>query len=81
MSNFAQFNEYYVGRGSTATLSSSDTSDPARATERAESVHPGEIMGPRPSGKTTLAWQALESSGRATPYAATDEPGLWARWR
>ena len=34
------------------------------------------IVGPRPSGKTTLARQALESSGRATHYATTDEPGL-----
>lgn len=34
------------------------------------------ISGPRQSGKTTLARQALESSGRATHYATADEPGL-----
>ena len=34
------------------------------------------ISGPRQSGKTTLAQQALESSELAAQYATADEPGL-----
>ena len=34
------------------------------------------ISGPRQSGKTTLAQQALELSGMAAHYATADEPGL-----